>query len=88
MTARLEVRDLSAVVTIDDTGIGLDGEDEPHLFERLYRGHRAQALRPSGTGLGLAIGRWIAGAHGGTIHLSGRAAGGTRAEVSLQIKGT
>ena len=88
VTARLEVRDLSAVVTIDDTGIGLDGEDEPHLFERLYRGRHARALRPSGTGLGLAIGRWIAGAHGGTIRLSGRSAGGTRAEVSLPIKGT
>lgn len=88
VTARLEVHGALAVVTVDDTGIGLDGEDEPHLFERLYRGRHARVIRPSGTGLGLAIGRWIAEAHGGTVRLSGRSSGGTRAEVSLPVKGT
>lgn len=88
VTARLEVHGALAVVTVDDTGIGLDSEDEPHLFERLYRGRHARAIRPSGTGLGLAIGRWIAEAHGGTLRLSGRSSGGTRAEVSLPVKGT
>lgn len=88
VTASLEVRDMAAIVTIDDTGIGLDTDDEPLLFERLYRGHHARTIRPSGTGLGLAIGRWIAEAHGGGIVLSNRPSGGTRAEVSLPVKGS
>ncbi|MHB8959900.1 MAG: sensor histidine kinase [Candidatus Limnocylindrales bacterium] len=88
VTARLEVRDMAAIVTIDDTGIGLEADDEPHIFERLYRGRHARTIRPSGTGLGLAIGHWIAQAHGGSIVLSNRPSGGTRAEVTLPVKGS
>ncbi|HEY3336077.1 MAG TPA: ATP-binding protein [Candidatus Limnocylindrales bacterium] len=88
VSARLEVRDLWATVTVDDTGIGLDEADVPHLFERLYRGGTARQIRPSGTGLGLAIARWIVEAHGGTIALANRPEGGTRAEVSLPVKST
>lgn len=86
ITARLEVRDRQAIVSFEDTGIGLDPDDEPHLFERLYRGGRARQVRPSGTGLGLAIGRWIVDAHGGSIRLSSRPGGGTRAEIRLPVK--
>ena len=86
MSARLEVRDLLATVTVDDTGIGLDAADVPHLFERLYRGRTARQIRPSGTGLGLAIARWIVEAHGGTISLANRPEGGTRAEVALPVR--
>ena len=86
VTARLEVHDLRATIAVEDTGIGIDPGDETRLFERLYRGHRARQLRPSGTGLGLAIARWIVDAHGGTIRLSNRAGGGTRAEVTLPVK--
>jgi signal transduction histidine kinase len=87
VVARLEVSDMRAVVVVEDTGIGLDAADEPHLFERLYRGGRARQIRPSGTGLGLAIARWIVDAHGGEIRLSNRPNGGTSAEVSLPVKG-
>ncbi len=86
VTARLAVQDLHAIVVVEDTGIGLDPDDEPHLFERLYRGRRARHLRPSGTGLGLAIARWIVDAHGGTIELTSRAPAGTRAEIKLPLK--
>ena len=86
MTARLETRAGMAVVTIDDTGIGIDAEDAAHLFERLYRGRRARSLRSSGTGLGLAIARWIADAHGATIALSPLPDGGTRVEIKIPAR--
>jgi two-component system, OmpR family, sensor kinase len=86
VTARLVVRDATAVVTIDDTGIGIDAEDAAHLFERLYRGREARALRPSGTGLGLAIARWIADAHGAAISLSPLPEGGTRVEIAIPAR--
>ncbi len=86
VTARLDVLDLRAIVTIEDTGIGFDTGDETRLFERLYRGERAREMRPSGTGLGLAIARWIVEAHGGTIRLANRATGGAVAVVSLPIR--
>lgn len=41
-------------VSISDTGLGIPAEDVPHLFERHYRGAKAQGDIP-GSGLGLAI---------------------------------
>ena len=67
-------------------GIGLDAADRERVFERLYRGARARAMRPSGTGLGLAIARWIVESHAGTIVLANREGGGTVAEIALPLR--
>lgn len=83
VAASLEAHDGRVIVTVTDSGIGLGEEEIPHLFERLYRGKRARAMKPSGTGLGLAIANWIAEAHGGTIALRNRSGGGAEAEVTL-----
>ncbi|HET9388219.1 MAG TPA: ATP-binding protein [Steroidobacteraceae bacterium] len=65
LRARLDGR--SACVEVADTGVGIEQEDVPHIFDRFYRADRARTRDSGGTGLGLAIGRWIATAHGGTI---------------------
>ena len=83
----LTIHDGHAVIVVEDTGIGLDVEDRARLFERLYRGRRAQDLRPSGTGLGLAIASWIVESHGGTIELLDREGGGTIAKVAFPVRG-
>lgn len=50
-------RPLPAVaVAVSDTGAGIPPQDLEHLFERHYRGEKAQTEIP-GTGLGLAIAR-------------------------------
>ncbi|MBD0394078.1 MAG: GAF domain-containing protein [Microcoleus sp. C1-bin4] len=43
-------------VAVSDTGAGISPQDLEHLFERHYRGEKAQTEIP-GTGLGLAIAR-------------------------------
>lgn len=55
-----------AVVTVSDTGPGVEPELLSHLFERATRGDRSRGDRREGTGLGLAIVRAIAEAHGGS----------------------
>ena len=83
----LEADEAQAVVTITDSGIGLREDEVPHVFERLFRGAEARAIRPAGTGLGLAIARWIVEAHGGSISLTNRPAGGTEARFTLLTAG-
>ncbi|MEO7001724.1 MAG: HAMP domain-containing sensor histidine kinase [Ktedonobacterales bacterium] len=56
-----------AAFSVTDSGIGIDPEDRPHIFERFWRADRARERDEHGSGLGLAIARWIAEAHNGEI---------------------
>jgi two-component system OmpR family sensor kinase len=88
VVASLVVHGDSAVVRVDDTGIGIEDAERERLFERLHRGARARRLRPSGTGLGLAIALWIVESHGGSIEIADRREGGTTATVALPLRST
>ncbi|MEL7505073.1 MAG: ATP-binding protein [Cyanobacteria bacterium J06554_6] len=55
-------------IAIGDTGPGIPIEDQPHLFERSYRGIQANSDIP-GTGLGLAIAQELAAQMQGRIEL-------------------
>lgn len=74
----------TAVIEVIDRGIGLDPADQPHLFDRFYRGARAREHAASGSGLGLSIARTIVLRHGGTIEITDGPDGiGCRARVTL-----
>jgi PAS domain S-box-containing protein len=57
------------VVKVEDTGIGIDIEDIPHIFERFYRGKYVRQTNIHGTGLGLAIVKEIMDLHEGNIRV-------------------
>jgi signal transduction histidine kinase len=75
--------DGGARIEVVDTGVGIDAAEMPHIFERFYRGSRANEARSSGSGLGLAIVRSIVDMHGGTIVVESRIGGGSRFTVTL-----
>jgi signal transduction histidine kinase len=76
------VRD-GARIEVSDTGVGIDAAELPKIFERFYRGSRANEARGSGSGLGLAIVRSIVDMHRGTVTVDSRLGRGSRFSVFL-----
>jgi signal transduction histidine kinase len=72
-----------ARIDVVDTGTGIDASELPRIFDRFYRGSRANEARGSGSGLGLAIVRSIVDMHHGTIAVDSRLGAGTRFTVLL-----
>src|SRR4051794_21652079 len=72
-----------ALIDVADTGVGIDPDELPHIFERFYRGSRANEVRSSGSGLGLAIVHSIVDMHGGTVEVESRVGVGSRFTVML-----
>jgi PAS domain S-box-containing protein len=70
-----------AVVTVEDTGIGIAPEHLPHIFEPFYR--VASAI--TGTGLGLTIVREIVRLHGGDVHAASTFGAGTAITLRLPV---
>jgi two-component system sensor histidine kinase BaeS len=73
-------------IGVADDGPGIDPEDLPRVFERLYTSRR-QPGRKVGTGLGLAIVRELVAAMGGRVSVGPTADGGTRFVVTLAASG-
>jgi len=73
-------------IRVADSGIGIALEDQSRIFERFYRGDRAQPHDGGGAGLGLPIARWIAEVHGGSLRLLSSDARGTTFEAILPTK--
>lgn len=56
-------------ILVEDTGIGIDPEEQERVFERFFRGEQALNLSVGGTGLGLSIVRQLVEMHGGQLEL-------------------
>jgi heavy metal sensor kinase len=72
-----------SVVTVRDTGVGLDEESLERAFDRFFRADASRNRAVPGTGLGLAIVRSIARVHDGVVTASPRPGGGTAFALSL-----
>lgn len=55
------------VVRVDDTGIGIDQEMLPRIFEFFTQDTSARKMAPGGLGVGLALVRQIVALHDGTV---------------------
>jgi signal transduction histidine kinase len=74
-----------AIVSIEDTGIGVPSEHYASIFQWFWRSEQAQVRQPKGWGLGLAIARAIAKQHGGEITVKSQVNIGSRFQVSLPL---
>ena len=70
-------------IAVSDTGPGIDPDDLPRVFERLYVAQRYRAVRPEGSGLGLSIVRELVIAMGGEVQVASQLGQGTTVTVGL-----
>jgi signal transduction histidine kinase len=75
-------------VEVTDTGEGISAADQPHIFERFYRGEKSRSRSTGGAGLGLAIAKGIVEAHRGQIGVENPPAGGVRFFFTLPSLGS
>ena len=71
----------SAVLEVEDTGVGIPPDELPRIFDRFWRGQAA--AQTSGSGIGLAIAAELAWAHGGTLTAASEPGAGTRITLTL-----
>jgi two-component system phosphate regulon sensor histidine kinase PhoR len=65
VTLTRTVDDGVMAVRVRDTGVGIDPDEMPRVFERFYKADRSR--QAGGTGLGLAVVKHTIEAHGGTV---------------------
>jgi two-component system phosphate regulon sensor histidine kinase PhoR len=74
-----------AVVTVDDTGMGIPLADQERIFERFYRVDAARSREAGGTGLGLSIAKHIVEAHGGRLWVESEVGHGSKFSFSVSL---
>lgn len=81
ITCKLISVEQKIVISIEDTGQGIESDDLPYIFDRFYRGDLSR--NREGSGLGLAIAKSIIDAHGGRIGVKSEVNGGTKFNISF-----
>jgi len=85
ITIGLEHIEDKAVLWVKDTGVGIEAENLNRVFDRFYQTDPARTHTGGGFGLGLSIARWIAEAHGGSIHVTSQPGQGTTFTVRFPV---
>ena len=73
------------LVSVSDTGEGIEPEDLPYVFDRFYRVDRSRTRATGGSGLGLTISKGLVDAHGGSLQVESTRGVGTRFFFTLPV---
>lgn len=65
-------------MAVSDTGVGIETENIPHIFERFYKVDKARSFATNSSGLGLALVAEIVRSYGGTIDVQSVIGKGTK----------
>lgn len=66
------------VFEVRDRGFGIPADEQPHIFEKFYRGRDAAGRNVQGVGIGLALVKHVMDSHGGTVAVHSRPGEGSR----------
>lgn len=77
---QISKKDSNAHIEVRDSGVGISGDDLPHIFTRFYKGSVS-----SGSGLGLSIVKEIVGQHHGHIFIISEKDVGTTVTINFPL---
>jgi two-component system phosphate regulon sensor histidine kinase PhoR len=79
------IQDGVVSIRITDNGIGINKNDQKHVFDKFYRASSGNIHKYKGLGLGLYYVKKIATAHGGDVTLSSKPGKGSIFTVTLPL---
>ena len=84
---RLEAVDTHAQIQVSDTGIGIQADLLPYIFDRFCQGDSSSSKATQGLGLGLSIVRNLMELHGGTVQAQSPGEGkGTTITIRMPLR--
>ena len=83
ITIRAGSSEGNAIIEIIDTGVGINQNDLPYIFERFYRSDKAGTIR--GFGLGLPVAKVIVELHQGHIEVESAPGKGSTFRIILPM---
>lgn len=84
VTVQTEQTESAALLTVEDTGIGIPPEHLDRIFERFYRVDKSRSKEVGGTGLGLSIVKHAALIHQAQVEVTSTPGQGTKATVKFK----
>lgn len=81
-----KAEDGAVLISVRDTGIGIDPKDHHRIFEKFHRADDEAVRAETGTGIGLTTAREIVQQHGGEITLVSRKGEGSTFSVRLPVE--
>jgi cell cycle sensor histidine kinase DivJ len=73
------------VITVEDTGVGIEADDLPRLGEAFFQARASYDRRHDGSGLGLSIVKGLVHLHHGDMDIRSRLNEGTRVTIRLPL---
>jgi signal transduction histidine kinase len=83
ITIQAAIEDNHIVISVSDTGVGISGDDQKHIFDEFFRSKNEAIKKIPGTGLGLNITKRIAELHNGHITVKSKLGEGSQFDVHL-----
>jgi signal transduction histidine kinase/FixJ family two-component response regulator len=85
ITVRVSQRDGRAVLSVEDTGIGIPARELPQVFDRFHRIEGARGRTHEGTGIGLALVQELTKLHGGSVEVESTLGTGSTFAVTVPL---
>ena len=86
ISVRLSREDDSVVISVEDDGVGIAGDEQKKIFERFHRVSTGLVHDVKGSGLGLSIVHHIVQAHRGRVTVQSQVGKGSTFSIHLPIQ--